>query len=229
MIKGGLLTGLVLGLTACGDNTPPAPAPAPAPAPQPIPPPTVDDANNPNYDYTLVSLVPYLQYYYGDVTILQVITVNLANNTSFQIPAGRYPWAQLYTDYVIRMARECACSIQGAPAGGSSFSGWVNLNFGNFDLFVGGSNGQTFTTWREPNVRFQNGLNTDFYTVFNTLVSYSYVYVVQWYYPYYMNNSWGYGMWPGVSGSTQSGSTFGGSISYSNGQFRANLGGIFGR
>jgi len=214
-----LAFGALLALQACGSD--PAAAPGPVgPAPTPVPTPPV--ASIPaNVDFVSAYIIPSLQAQYGNLELMAEVQVG---GTNAVIAPGVYSWADMNAR-ILEMVNGCGCFEQNAQIPQGMANGFVNLNYNDFYLFIGGSNGQLFNPWYNVQVRTQSGHRTSFYHIFNLLVTTAYSYYSNYYYSYVYNyGSWGsYNYWP-----QQNNTQVGGSLSYDSGTgFSINVGGMF--
>lgn len=193
---------LATGLAACGDDAvvpPPAPPPVvvtPAPAPT--------TSINPSWDYVQQSMIPYLQAVYGDIRFIDSVSFYSLNGSAVIAAGTVMPWAQLYTQYIIPMVQGCGCYVAtpsffnqyGSGWGASGdvgFTGWANINYDNFNLWIGGSYGNNSTNyldvWNRARVSFARypGSVVAFDDVFLLLYQAQYNYYYSYYYIYYQS------------------------------------------
>ena len=244
-IKTSLLVGAVAGLGACGTNNTPVPVNPYAAVPQ-APTYVAPTWNNipanqqtGNFDFVHQYLIPNLQTSWGNMTIPTAITITptavagVASTAVITIPAGTYTWEDMYTKYILVMANSCGCFVAttgNQPANTTQVGGFVNMNFGTFDAVFSAN----YNNWNVAQVVFpqRGNYQTNFYVVFNSLVSANYEYYTSFYAPQYgFQPTVGY--WPGYSvygNGSGSGTSIGGIFSYDrNNGFSANIAGFFGR
>lgn len=214
-----LALGAILALQACGsDPAAQNPVGVPAPVPTPIPAPPVQQIPT-NVDFVQAYIIPMLQSQYGNLQVMSPVSVPGSNVV---IEARSYTWAEMY-GRVLAMTQACGCFITNAAMPQGMTNGFVNLNFNDFYVFVGGQSGANFNPWYNVVVTTQSGVQTNFFEIFNLLVSMAYNYYSTYYYNYvYVYGSWPtWNVWP-------VGNTVGGFINYNSGSgFSINLGGIF--
>lgn len=227
--------GLVAGLAACGGSDPVQPVIVQQAAPVATTPPPATGINlgstcnvGVGQDYMQTCLIPYLQTYYGNVTIQAPVTLN-----GITLAAGSYGWQQIYVSFVIPVSQGCGCFMQGVPnTAGISVLGQINYS----QLYASvGFSSYAMPSWAQVPVTMNNPMypgtqfTTTFGVVFNQLITLGYQYYSSYYQAVYPNYGYyqGLGSW-NMGGYYNNGFSLGGS--YGNGRgLSLGFSGSFGR
>lgn len=217
-----ILTGLVVSLQACGSD--PAPAAAVPVAAPPVAPVAAYGAVPAN-DYYAVNQIPQLQARYGNVVLVQALTLS----GGLTLAAGPHSWAEVYSFVYAIVTRSTNClQTQQASPQIQQLGPWAYMNYG---CFYGQIPTPDYNNMTMTGVNFEYYPSqmpvANFYMIFDSIVNSNRGIYYQSYgnqYPGWYNvpNNYIY-----ASGGYNGNSVFGG-VNYSGGRLNVSLGGWYG-